>query len=57
MVQLVTGKREDTILCYFFILLSTKEYYLCISELAMEEDSPLLAVELDVDELAKDHKA
>lgn len=27
------------------------------SEFAMEEDSPLLAVELDVDELAKDHKA
>ncbi|EOA15716.1 hypothetical protein CARUB_v10006568mg, partial [Capsella rubella] len=27
------------------------------SELAMEEDSPILAVELDVDEMAKDHKA
>ncbi|XP_010485868.1 PREDICTED: uncharacterized protein LOC104764111 [Camelina sativa] len=27
------------------------------SEFAMEEDSPILAVELDVDEMAKDHKA
>lgn len=27
-----------------------------ISEFAMEEDSPILAVELDVDEMAKDHK-
>jgi len=28
-----------------------------ISEFAMDEDSPILAVELDVDELAKGHKA
>ncbi|CAF2261421.1 unnamed protein product, partial [Brassica napus] len=27
------------------------------SEFSMQEDSPILAVELDVDELAKDHKA
>lgn len=27
------------------------------SEFAMDEDSPILAVELDVDELAKGHKA
>ncbi|CAN8306143.1 unnamed protein product [Cochlearia groenlandica] len=27
------------------------------SEFAMEEDTPILAVELDVDEMAKDHKA
>lgn len=40
--------------CHFSL---TKYYYLCISEFSMQEDSPILAVELDMDELAKDHKA